>query len=78
MTESDARSLLSSSPYEFDVSAVGEVSNNVDAGRVIRTDPGAGELVARGGSVTLVVSSGPALLTVPETRYLKGLLLLKG
>jgi serine/threonine-protein kinase len=33
---------------------------------VIRTDPAAGELLAKGSAVELVVSSGPSSVTVPS------------
>ncbi|MDP8987315.1 MAG: PASTA domain-containing protein [Actinomycetota bacterium] len=41
-------------------------SNSVPQGRVIGTDPGAGASVARGRTITVVVSKGPDLVTVPD------------
>ncbi len=45
---------------------VSESSDEVAVGRVIRTDPGSGAVVAPGSSVTLVVSTGPAPVATPE------------
>jgi beta-lactam-binding protein with PASTA domain len=42
-----------------------EASERVEAGTVIRTDPGAGQTVDKGTTVTLVVSSGPPQVGVP-------------
>ena len=43
-----------------------EASSTVDKGKVIRTEPGAGQSVDKGSTVTLVVSSGPAQVAVPD------------
>ncbi len=43
-----------------------ESSDTVEAGRVIRTLPSAGGIVPEGSEVTVVVSSGPAQVPVPE------------
>lgn len=43
-----------------------EFSSSAEAGTVIRTDPGSGADVARDSSVTLLVSRGPDLRTVPS------------
>jgi serine/threonine-protein kinase len=40
-------------------------SDTVAAGQVIGTNPGAGKSVRRGDTVTLIVSKGPDLVTVP-------------
>ncbi|HZV72913.1 MAG TPA: Stk1 family PASTA domain-containing Ser/Thr kinase [Conexibacter sp.] len=45
---------------------VRQADATVPAGRVIRTSPAAGQTVARGSSVTLVVSSGPKQVGVPD------------
>ena len=50
----------------FRVAKTLEPSTDVDAGHVIRTEPGAGQPAARDSTVTIVVSSGPALATVPD------------
>lgn len=44
---------------------VSEASDTVTSGRVIRIDPGAGASLARGGTVTLVVSTGPKAVATP-------------
>jgi serine/threonine-protein kinase len=41
-------------------------SDSVPAGQVIGTEPGAGKQVHRGDTVTIVVSKGPDLVTVPD------------
>ncbi len=43
-----------------------EANDTIAAGNVIRTDPVAGTELAAGAQVTLVVSSGPAMVTVPN------------
>jgi serine/threonine-protein kinase len=43
-----------------------EPSDAVAAGIVVRTDPIAGTLVEEGAPVTVVVSSGPSVIVVPE------------
>jgi serine/threonine-protein kinase len=45
---------------------VQEPSGTITAGLVTRTDPSAGSMVAKGSSVVLYVSSGPAQVTVPK------------
>ncbi len=41
-------------------------NDTVPAGKVIGTDPGAGTPVAKGSSVVLIISSGPALIDIPN------------
>jgi serine/threonine-protein kinase len=43
-----------------------EPSETVREGLVVRSDPGAGDRVLRGRTVTVVVSSGPPLVEVPD------------
>ncbi|MGH8957197.1 MAG: PASTA domain-containing protein, partial [Acidimicrobiia bacterium] len=45
---------------------VTEDSNDFGDGIVIRTQPGAGELVRAGDTITVVVSSGPSRVEVPD------------
>lgn len=45
-----------------------EVSRDVEAGRVIGTDPEAGQEVEYGSTVTLIISLGPDEITVPSVR----------
>src|SRR4029450_8797454 len=40
--------------------------SNVPAGQAIGTRPGTGARVDKGGTVTLIVSDGPELATVPD------------
>jgi serine/threonine-protein kinase len=41
-------------------------SDTVPAGQVIGTDPPAGQAIAKGSSVTIIVSKGPELVQVPD------------
>lgn len=49
------------------VSSIPEASETVPKGRVIRQDPAANFKAPAGSTVNLVISSGPALLKVPNT-----------
>jgi serine/threonine-protein kinase len=55
------------------VTSRSEVSDSVPAGKVISAAPGSGATVARGSTVALVVSKGPALVTVPSLRSVTSL-----
>jgi serine/threonine-protein kinase len=48
------------------VSVDEEFSDDVEAGKVTRTDPAAGQQVAKGAPVTVYVSKGPDLIEVPD------------
>lgn len=50
----------------FKVTVVPEYSTSVDEGQVIRTEPAAGEELAQGSEVRLVVSRGQQTVTVPS------------
>jgi len=50
----------------FKTKTAREPSSSVDAGRVIRTDPPAGDRIDEGSTVTIIVSSGPELTAVPN------------
>jgi serine/threonine-protein kinase len=43
-----------------------EPSDTVDAGRVVGSDPGSGDRLVRGRSVTVTLSAGPSLVDVPD------------
>jgi serine/threonine-protein kinase len=60
-----ATDLLASEPYGFDVITESQQDAEVPAGTVIATRPEPGTLLARGSTVTLVVSAGPGQVTVP-------------
>jgi serine/threonine-protein kinase len=64
-TEQEARAALEAGPLSFAVTTTQEPSATVEAGRVIRTDPAAGNELEPGGQVLLVVSAGPAKIAVP-------------
>jgi beta-lactam-binding protein with PASTA domain/tRNA A-37 threonylcarbamoyl transferase component Bud32 len=48
------------------VSVQSEASDTVQAGRVTRTDPGAGARVKKGSTVTMFISTGPQNVDVPN------------
>lgn len=50
----------------LDVERKTQASSDVEAGKVITTDPRAGTQVAKGSTVTLIVSSGPEKVSVPN------------
>jgi serine/threonine-protein kinase len=50
----------------FETTTVDEASDTVPQGKVIRTDPGAGEVVQKGESITIFVSTGPSSTQVPS------------
>ncbi|MDI7252492.1 MAG: PASTA domain-containing protein, partial [Actinomycetota bacterium] len=50
----------------FQVTVTEEASTDVEKGRVIRQSPLANQKVAEGSTVTIVVSTGPATVTVPN------------
>lgn len=53
--------------HDFKVSYVEEASDEVDKGRVIRTDPPAGTILKDGDEVEVVVSIGKEQIAVPDT-----------
>jgi serine/threonine-protein kinase len=64
--EEDARAELTRA--DFEVTVTREASDEEDEGVVIRQDPAGDEPATRGSTVTLVVSSGPEKLRVPDVR----------
>jgi serine/threonine-protein kinase len=60
----EARNLVSE--FGWTISAVEEASDDVPVGVVVRSDPAEGADLDEGGTLTLVVSSGPALRELPE------------
>jgi len=63
-TVDEARSILAGERLQVTVTEA--FSDDVPAGRVIRTNPGSGAQVERDSSVELVASKGPDLVTVPD------------
>lgn len=41
-------------------------SPTIEAGQIVKTDPPAGGLIAKGGNITIFLSDGPKLVLVPE------------
>ncbi len=65
-----AKSFLEAEPYTFQVTVTTEPSADVAANVVLRTDPPVNTPVAKGSSITLVVSAGPARVRVPPVEGL--------
>ncbi|MCU1504635.1 MAG: putative serine/threonine protein kinase [Ilumatobacteraceae bacterium] len=68
--QADATNLLQGDPYGFKVTVKQQPSASVANGIVIGTDPGANTSVPKGSPITLIVSSGPAQVTVPPVEGL--------
>ncbi len=64
--QEDAEERLTNDGLKVEVEE--EMSEDVDKGRVIRTEPPAGEEVEEGSTVLLIVSSGPDQLQIPDVR----------
>ena len=61
-----ATKLLSAAPLNFVVTVVVETSDVIEVGRVIRTEPLGDTAVAPGSTITVFVSTGRALVAVPN------------
>jgi serine/threonine-protein kinase len=61
----EATNILGQSGYTY-AGSTEEASTTVPAGRVIRTDPPQGTSAPQGAQVTLIVSSGPPTVAVPD------------
>ncbi len=64
MLRADAERVLRNAGFQVTVTE--EASSEVDRGRVIRQSPLADQKVPEGSTVTIVVSTGPATVTVPN------------
>ena len=67
---SAATQLLTTAPYNFVVTVVDEVSETVEVGRVLRTEPAIGTPIGNGAPITLIVSKGSNKVTVPQVEGL--------
>jgi serine/threonine-protein kinase len=65
-SENDARNTLSGAGFTGNIQARQEASNDVEEGRVIGTDPGAGQQAPANAAITLIVSSGQGQVGVPD------------
>jgi len=54
------------SQFGWTIAEVAEPSDTVPAGSVIRTDPPVGAQLDEGGTLTFVMSTGPALIALPD------------
>jgi serine/threonine-protein kinase len=61
-----ATKLLTALPLNFVVTVVAEASDVIEVGRVVRSEPLGDTAVAPGSPITLYVSSGKSLITVPN------------
>lgn len=64
LTEGQAANSITE--YGWDIERLEEFSEDIEAGRVIRTEPPAGESLKSSGVLTLVVSSGPPPVPLPD------------
>ncbi|MDR3315895.1 MAG: Stk1 family PASTA domain-containing Ser/Thr kinase [Coriobacteriales bacterium] len=64
-TEIEARGKLADNELEF-VLGTSEYNDEIEKGRVIRTDPAANQEVKKGAKVTVILSNGPEMVEVPE------------
>jgi serine/threonine-protein kinase len=64
LSEQDARKRMKRAGFRAVISR--EASTKVPEGSIIRSDPGPGVAVERGSRVTLIVSTGPRTVTVPD------------
>ena len=64
LTEGQATNSITE--YGWDIERIEEFSEDIEAGRVIRTDPPAGDSLKSSGVLTLVVSSGPPPVPLPD------------
>jgi serine/threonine-protein kinase len=69
LTVREAEAVLEGARLEVGA-PVAEASRDIDVGLVVRTEPPAGETVTRGDEVTLVISTGPAQVAIPEVEGL--------
>jgi serine/threonine-protein kinase len=69
MKQADAEAALKEAGFEVTVQE--EASSEVPKGEVIRQSPLAQQKVPEGSTVTIVVSTGPAKVTVPNVRGMK-------
>jgi serine/threonine-protein kinase len=61
---------MANAPYNFVVSRADEVNDDVEAGRVIRTEPAIGSPASNGATIVLVVSAGTKKVSVPAVEGL--------
>ena len=61
-----ARTILNNQKLDLQIKEVEENSDTVEAGRVIRSDPDAGEEIKTGDTITLYVSKGPKTGKMPN------------
>jgi serine/threonine-protein kinase len=64
-TEAQARAILATIPIQVGDQVISAPSDSVGKGRVAGTDPAVGELVKRGQVVTIIISTGPPIITIP-------------
>src|SRR5205085_1554367 len=64
--ENDAADILHNDDGQFKVKTTHAASSTVDQGKVISQDPAAGSDAAKGDTVTIVVSTGPEQVQVPN------------
>ena len=66
-----AASQIAATGLQVDPTPRESPSDDVPVGKVIGTDPSAGVQVPRGTSVTIITSTGPELVTIPNVMFLR-------
>src|SRR5262249_29322844 len=66
LNQADATSQLQA--LGLDVKVQSASSKTKPVGEVLKASPGSGQTLVRGDTVTLTVSSGPKMITVPDVR----------
>ena len=65
-TEEMAVNILESQKLELEISTTEVYDSNIEKGNIIKTEPASGEQLKTGQKVTLYISKGPELKTVPN------------
>jgi serine/threonine-protein kinase len=66
MSVAAARAKLAAVPVQLAANTSGRASDTVPKGTVVGTDPSAGTQVKRGQTVTILVSTGPPIVGIPQ------------
>ena len=64
-TEAQARAVLATIPVQIGGQTISAASDTIPKGKVVGTDPPVGQLVKRDQVVTIILSTGPPIITIP-------------
>lgn len=68
MNRTVSQAEIALAPLDLKIVTAGENSREVAAGFIIRTDPPSGGFIARGGTITVYLSEGPKMISVPKLK----------